>query len=127
MLSGNGGADLFTFTAGTSLDNANNAEVITDWNGANDSIHITGVATNGSAAGAFFKGDTTSASSIGLGVAQANTDMQANANSHYIALKVGGDVVVYIDTDNNGSITAADDAIVLQGKSLSDVTGGNFI
>jgi hypothetical protein len=34
---------------------------------------------------------------------------------------------VFIDSNASGTITAADDAIILTGKSLTDITGTSFI
>ena len=36
-------------------------------------------------------------------------------------------MVVYIDSNASGTITTADDAIILTGKSLADITLANFI
>lgn len=64
------------------------------------------------------------ASSLNAGIAQANTDLTTHV---YVALQVGSDVVVYIDSNASGTITTADDAIILTGKSLADITLANFI
>ena len=59
-------------------------------------------------------------------------DAVAQANSHlglglYVAVQVGGDVVVFADTNASGTITTADDAVTLVGKTLSDIDFSNVI
>jgi Ca2+-binding RTX toxin-like protein len=120
VISGGGGADKFIFAVGQSVANINTAEVITDFV-TGDTLQIGAL---GHAAGAFFGGDTVTASSLNAGIAQANTDLGAHI---YVALQVGSDVVVYIDSNADGHITAADDAIVLTGKALADITLANFV
>jgi hypothetical protein len=126
ILTGGGGHDTFVIaTAGTSLDNVNNATVITDWSGSTDSIHFAGAATTG--AGHFLGTDTVVATSMTNALAQANTDYLANAGDHYIAIQVNSDVVVFADTNHDGAITTADDAVILTGRSLTDIAGSNLI
>jgi hypothetical protein len=54
-------------------------------------------------------------------------DQTANGADHIFAIKVGSDLVIFADSNHDGSITAADDAVILAGRSLADVAGGNFI
>ena len=44
-----------------------------------------------------------------------------------MAVQVGTDVVVFADSHHDGSITGADDAVTLVGKSLADISASNFI
>ncbi|MBS0362348.1 MAG: calcium-binding protein, partial [Proteobacteria bacterium] len=121
VLTGGGGNDIFIVGAGTSLANTNNAEVITDWQ-VHDQLKI---GTLG-AAGGLFNGDTVTAANFGAAVTQADADLQTHANN-YIAIKVGSDLVVFADTTADGHITSADDAVILQGRGLNDITAGDFI
>jgi len=41
-------------------------------------------------------------------------------------VQIGGDTVLFADTNADHSITAADDAVVLVGKSLSDIDFTNI-
>jgi hypothetical protein len=81
----------------------------------------------GAGGAAFFGSDTVVAANFNAAITQADTDLQAHLTDKYIAIQVGSDVVIFADTTGVGHITSADDAIILTGKSLTDVTGANFI
>jgi hypothetical protein len=75
----------------------------------------------------FYGGDTVVASSLSAAITQADTDLQTHA-AKYIAIQVGSDVVVFANTDGTaGHISATDDAIILSGRALTDISGTNFI
>ena len=52
-------------------------------------------------------------------------DIQISAGNNYVAVRVGGDVVVFVDSGNNNG--TAEDAIVLVGRTLADVEPANFV
>jgi hypothetical protein len=41
-----------------------------------------------------------------------------------VAIQVGGDVLVFVDSAANNTVG---DAVVLVGKSLADIDAGNFV
>ena len=66
-------------------------------------------------------------------VATDFNDALAQANSHlgtgvlYVAVQIGSDTVVFADTTTGGGITVADTAVVLVGKSLTDIDFTNVV
>lgn len=58
-------------------------------------------------------------------LALANEHISA-AGAHYVAAQVGGDVLVFADTDGNPS-DGADVAVMLVGKTLADIGLQNFV
>jgi hypothetical protein len=59
-------------------------------------------------------------------------DAITQANNHlgtgiYVAVQVGADVIVFADTNASGTITAADDAVTLVGKTLADIDFSNIV
>jgi Ca2+-binding RTX toxin-like protein len=128
VISGGGGSDTFVFAAGASAANLNTAEVITDWN-SGDSLKIGAL---GAGAG-IYHADTLTASSFGAAITVADTALQTaghgSGTDKYIAVQVGSDVIVFADTTAAGHISVGDDAIVLVGRSLTDIhtDGSNFI
>ena len=115
MLSGGGGADTFVFAAGSSpvAGGATGVATISDWN-SGDHLDI-GVA------GAFH----TDATGVNFSDALTKADILLAANSESVAVvKVGSDVVVFID---NNADHVSDDAIILTGRALTDISGSSFI
>jgi hypothetical protein len=54
----------------------------------------------------------------------ANTQFGAN---DIVAIQVGSDVVVFADSNNSGTLTAADNAVVLVGRTLTDIDSSNIV
>jgi hypothetical protein len=50
--------------------------------------------------------------------------MTANNAIDYVVVQVGGDVVVFADT---GALNTADDAVVLVGRTLADISADNIV
>ena len=48
----------------------------------------------------------------------------ANGTEHVAAVQVGSDVIVFVD---NNADHVADDAIILSGRALTDLSGSSFI
>ena len=63
----------------------------------------------------------TSAADFTDALSQANTALDTTVL--YVSVKVGSDVVLFVDADSDGT---ADDAILLVGKSLTDIDFGNI-
>lgn len=121
-LIGGEGRDVFEFIGGPRPDEGV-ADLIADWNGADDmigfgqvSIYATILARGYSE---FVADDYEGALAI------ANQHI-ALAGVHYVAAQIDGDVVVFADTDDNPA-NGADISILLVGKTLDDISLGNFL
>jgi hypothetical protein len=131
-LSGGGGSDKFIFATG----------------GSSVSLGASSLAGNGAAHGIDQIRDWTSSDKISFSLGTANAgsalnfstatgtdfnDAVSEANAHlgtggkYVAVQVGGDVIVFADTSNDSHITTADDAVTLVGKTLADITASNIV
>jgi hypothetical protein len=51
----------------------------------------------------------------------------AGGTVHYVVAQVGADVVVFADTNHGGGLDAGDDAVVLVGRSLTDIDTTSII
>jgi hypothetical protein len=51
----------------------------------------------------------------------------AGGNVHYVVAQVGTDVVVFADTNPGGGLNPGDDAVVLVGRTLADISESNII
>jgi hypothetical protein len=125
VFSGQGGADVFVVGAGSSPGTAGSSGVvhITDWVNT-DSLKVGALGPGGSV----YHNDTLSATSFNNAIGVADTQIfTTHSGDKYAAVQVGSDVVVFSDTNADGHITSADDAIILVGKSLTDIAGSNFI
>jgi hypothetical protein len=58
-------------------------------------------------------------------VAKAGSIMSATVK--YVAVQVGADVVVFADTNGTAGLQAGDDAVVLVGRSLTDIDYTNIV
>lgn len=114
-LSGGGGAD--TFVAEHTADTVDGLDRVTDFTAADDQLQFTGgpAATDANFA-------TATAADFDAAVLAAQ-DAVTNGAA-YVAVEVGGDVLVFADTD--GDPTTLDAALVLVGKTLADVTVADF-
>ena len=102
------------------------AEVITDWNNFPDSPDRS--ARSAWALGPSSATTVMTASSLNAGIAVAIAEVHTtHAGNIYAAVQVGADVVVYIDSNHDGDITTADDAVILSGRALTDIAAVNFI
>ena len=66
------------------------------------------------------------ASTFGGAITAANASTHIGADK-YFAVQVGADVVVFVDNNGDHTITGADDAILLTGRTLADISATNFI
>jgi Ca2+-binding RTX toxin-like protein len=142
LMTGGGGNDLFTFNVGDSPVSAGastagaglgptGVDQIRDWTSA-DGLEFFNAATGTTplAHGTDLNFSTTTASDFASAITAANAHLGGGI---YVAVQVGSDVVVFADNSSttvgtpDHSITAADDAVTLVGKSLADITFSNFI
>jgi Ca2+-binding RTX toxin-like protein len=130
VLSGGGGSDTFKFAAADSLVSAgaNGIVSITDWNNT-DSLQFTG---GGGAVGTgvgFYHNDTLTASNFSAAMTTADTQINSahGGTDKYAAVQVGANVIIFVDTTGDHHITSADEAIILTGRSLTDVLATDFI
>jgi Ca2+-binding RTX toxin-like protein len=116
QLSGGAGANFFVVGHGDSGVSQGAIDQITDWTSSDvlDLGNLTG--TNGNYL-------ETTATTYSAALALANAQIGSGA-ADIVAVSVGSDVIVFADTGaDNG---AADDAVLLAGKTLADVSFGNF-
>ena len=112
-MTGGGGADVFVFATGDSPAVAGAIDQIQDWNGAANGV------TFGLGAGTALNYSETTGADFASGLAAANAHL--GGAGKYVAVQIGSDTVLFADTNGDHSITAADDAVVLVGKSLADI------
>ena len=121
-----GGNDIFHF-AGHGVATQGLQDAIIGWNGgtsANPADKIDFGGTVGGHVTAVV--DTASVTDYATAVTEADNQVH-NHGYNVVALQVGTDVVVFADSTADGHITLADQAVVLIGRSLSDVHTGNII
>jgi len=106
---------------------------IKDWEGGTsaaplDHLHFAGLAGVTTVLGTADASNyvEVTAASYDAATALANTFFQGN-QVHYVVAQVGTDVVVFADTTNGGGLTAGDDAVVLVGRSLTDIDTTSII
>jgi len=114
-LSGGDGAD--TFVVAGVAGSAESLDHILDFTGGSDSLKFSGgpAATDANFA-------TATATDYATAITAAFTATSGGAA--YVAVQVGGDVIVFADT--SGVPGNIEDAVVLVGRSLSDVSSGDI-
>lgn len=115
-LTGGGGQDLFIVIEKASPAAAGQMDVVLDWS-AQDRLSFAGPAGGAAnyreaVAGSFDTALAVASAAIGPG------------GVDYVAVRVGGDVIVFADSAGRD---AADDAIVLRGRSLDDIDATNIV
>jgi Ca2+-binding RTX toxin-like protein len=133
FLSGGDGADLFQFAAGSSNAAARQLDTIQDWTSV-DHVHIDGARAGfaavtaplvpGYSSGGYSYGPMPGDDSYDAMLGQANAALAGDPTLGVVAAKVGEEVILFADTDND---RMADLAILLQGATLFDVTAANLI
>ncbi|HXA39241.1 MAG TPA: calcium-binding protein [Phenylobacterium sp.] len=124
VLEGGAGSDLFLFAPGDSPTVAGQMDTIIDWS---SSDHLSFVFHNGgllTPAGNAVNYVETTAGSFAAALATANAQI-AGGVVEYVSVQVGSDVIVFADT--NGDHGVAEDAVVLQGRTLADIDASNII
>ena len=115
-MTGGGGADVFFISSGESGLSLAAADRIDDFDAA-DRFEFglaAGSGTNYVDGGA--------AADFATALTNANTAM--NGTVLYAAYDIGADVVVFADLNGDGS---ADQAVILVGRALTDVSSGSFL
>jgi len=116
VMTGGGGADKFVFALHDTTPTNGLWDVINDWN-ATDKIHFAGPAV----ANANYSEITAADAVTAFNTAQADI---AAGNHDVVAVQVGADVLLFVDSAANNTIG---DAVVLIGKSLTDIDVSNFV
>jgi Ca2+-binding RTX toxin-like protein len=118
-MTGGAGGDRFQLWSGDSGVVATQLDRITDWAGGEDHLFFgNGGAGTGVGAGSSANYVEGRAADHASALYYANTQVVGGAID-YVAVQVGGDVVVFADTGQNNG--AADSAVLLVGRSLSDI------
>lgn len=118
LLRGGGGGDLFLFSTGQSGVTPGAPDQILDWTGGADRIHFIGLV--GATRTTYLE-----LNAADYGSAKMLADSQVAAGNNYVAVQVGGDVVLFVDSANNNG--AADDAVMLVGRTLADIDYANIV
>lgn len=124
-LEGGTGRDQFQFWSGTTSTVLAQLDRVVDWKGADDFLRFGAGDESGAGLGAGTLDNYRefTAASYADALALANGQI-AGGVVDYVAVKVGADVYVFADSQaNNG---AADTAVILAGKSLTDLSHENF-
>ena len=108
-----------TSTAGDSGTTAGSLDQILDWQ-ATDALHF-GALTAGTDGSNYLE---LTATSYDAALTLANGQIAAGTVD-YVVIQVGSDVVVFADTGANN--VTADDAVVLVGRTLADISAANII
>ncbi|MDB5422707.1 MAG: hemolysin-type calcium-binding region protein, partial [Phenylobacterium sp.] len=110
--------DVFLFSTGQSGTAPGALDRILDWTAGADRLHFIGLA------------DATRTTYLELtaadyGAAKILADSQIAAGNNYVAVQVGGDVILFVDSASNNG--AADDAVMLVGRTLADIDYANIV
>ena len=116
-MGGGAGADTFVFAASESGVVIGAIDQILDWE-AGDSLRF---GLGAAVAGQSYVEDT--AADYDAALALANGRVAAGVD--FIAVQVGANVIVFADTAGNNG--AAEDAVVLVGRTLADIAAGNIV
>ena len=122
-LRGGGGGDTFQFSVGHSGTTEGSLDRILDWTGGRS----TGPPDHIAFAGLASATPTTylELKAANYGAAKLLADVQIAAGNDYVAVQIGADVVLFVDSgSNNGT---AEDAVVLVGRTLADIDYTNLI
>ena len=120
-VAGGAGSDQFRFFASAAPASAAGAERVTDWE-VEDRLFFAEV--NNTPLGAGMAGNYMESTQADYAAALAFANGQIAAGRDYVAVRVGNDVIVFADSANNNG--GADTAVVLAGRSLSDIDFDNF-
>ncbi|HEX4708874.1 hypothetical protein [Phenylobacterium sp.] len=117
MLEGDAGSNLFLMGAGDSPAAAGQMDTILDWSSI-DRLSFGGVAA---AASNYVE---TTAGSFSAALTAANAQI-AGGVVEYVSVQVNSDVIVF--ADSKGDHGAAEDAVILQGRTLADISADNIV
>jgi len=133
VLFGGNGSDQFNFGPSESNNLIGSQDQIKDWQGGSDTLHFmtaasTGPTTPGATAGAGTAGNffATTATDYASATTIANNEFVAGMK--YVAVQIGNDTVVFADNGGTAhALDASDDAVVLIGRSLADITFASIV
>jgi len=117
VISGGAGADRFVIGLRESSPVQGQADVIVDWS-ASDKLMFE---NSGFSTGDYME---TTAADYASALAAANAAISAGL-ANFVAVAVGGDVIVFADSAVDNGV--ADDAVVLQGRALTDISADNIL
>jgi hypothetical protein len=117
-ISAGAGNDKIVIGAGQSSTTAGSGDQVTDWSGTDDTLDFATAASTGT------DYIELTANNYAEAIALANTQINAGTYN-YVSVAIGADVVVFADSaGDNGT---ADDALVLVGRTLADISAGNIV
>lgn len=122
-LRGGTGADRFLFSSGDSGTTEGTLDRILDWAGgrsAGPSDQIVFIGLPAATQTTYLEMTASS-----YGVSKVLADVQIAAGNNYVAVQVGPDVVLFVDSGNNNGV--AEDAVILVGRTLADIDYTNII
>lgn len=123
VLRGGDGPDRFVFASGHSGTAEGLLDRILDWSGGRsgapaDQFHFLGIA--GATPTTYLELTVST-----YAAAKVLADSQIAAGNNFVAVQIGADVVLFVDTGaNNGT---AEDAVVLVGRTLADIDYTNIV
>jgi Ca2+-binding RTX toxin-like protein len=129
VIFGGSGADKFVFNGNATVTSdytLGSQDQIKDWE-SQDHLHFQNSGVDMAAGtGTNYKEES---GGIITDYASAQTVVGADfaVGYKYVAVQVAGDVVVFADTNASGTLNAGDDAVVLVGRSLSDIDSVNIV
>jgi Ca2+-binding RTX toxin-like protein len=117
ILEGDAGSNLFLIAAGDSPAASGQMDTVLDWS-AFDRLNF------GGPAGATANYVETTAGTFSAALAAANAQI-AGGVVEYVSVQVNSDVIVF--ADSKGDHGAAEDAVILQGRTLADISADNIV
>jgi Ca2+-binding RTX toxin-like protein len=118
-LSGGGGANLYVVATGDTGITEANADKISDWTSTDRFDFGSGPVGSGTN---YFEGAAGCANDFAAAVAAADTALDGTVV--YAAISYTGGVAVFYDINGDGT---ADQAVVLTGRALTDISSANFV
>jgi Ca2+-binding RTX toxin-like protein len=122
-VTGGAGADLFSFYAEDTFAVFSGIDRILDW-ASEDKLYFEASDEAAIGAGAIGNYLETTAATYADALTAANAQIAGGA-INYVAVQVGADVFLFADAEHNNG--AADAAVMLVGKTLSDIAFSNII
>ncbi len=113
-ITGGGGSDTIIFAPGDSVPVVGNFDQVIDWNGSLDHL-LFGL---GAASPNNLDLINTAATDIANAIAQATAIIGGGT---YVAIPMGGNLLIFADTNHDHAITTADNMVMLVGRALSDI------
>jgi Ca2+-binding RTX toxin-like protein len=119
-LSGGAGGDLFRFDAGVAPGAVSSLDRIIDWTAEDQLVFVGG----GGATGPGTADNYVESTQADFAAALSFANGQIAAGRNYVSVQVGADVIVFADSAGNDG--TADSAVILVGRTLSDIAFNDF-